>query len=103
MTLALIELVVTTLSLFQNDKNDDFCLKPPPPSFSDDVILFTIFWDGVPNICKMGGGVGQSPFFSQYSERLMYFHENIDGTVFSYLIIFGCFIILKDSGLHLKE
>ena len=51
----------------------------------------------------MGGGVGQSPFFSQYSERLMYFHENIDGTVFSYLIIFGCFIILKDSGLHLKE
>ena len=100
--MALIELVVTTLLLFQNDKNDDFCLKPPP-SFSDDVILFTIFWDGVPNICKMGGGVGQSPFFSQYSERLMYFHENIDGTVFSYLIIFGCFIILKDSGLHLNE
>ena len=61
--MALIELVVTTLLLFQNDKNDDFCLKPPPPSFSDDVILFTIFWDGVPNICKMGGGVGQSPFF----------------------------------------
>ena len=64
----------------------------PPPSFSDDVILFTIFWDGVPNICKMGGGVGQSPFFSQYSERLMYFHENIDGTVFSYLIIFLTFL-----------
>ena len=50
------------------------------------------------------GGRGWSvTFFSQYSERLMYFHENIDGTVFSYLIIFGCFIILKDSGLHLKE
>ena len=60
--MALIELVVTTLLLFQNDKNDDFCLKPPP-SFSDDVILFTMFWDGVPYICKTGGRAWSVTFF----------------------------------------
>ena len=101
--MALIELVVTTLLLFQNDKNDDFCLKPPPPHLVTMSFFLPCFGTASLTYAKRGEGLGQSLFFSQCSERLMYFHENIDGTVFSYLIIFGCFIILKDSGLYLKE
>ena len=62
-TLALIELVVTTLLLFQNDKNDDFCLKPPPPHLVTMSFFLPFFGTASLTYAKWGEGLVSHLFF----------------------------------------